>query len=1006
MKKNTAFIRKRFFAVIIAAVLFAGAALVYISGSPDAALRAGASVKSIQKLAYCYGFEHSLKDEGWTTFNLVSGSGIKRDPHNKDNPAFLFTSTEHDLAKKQYLISPEIPETGYDLVLSFKCKCDTGTLEEKCQIGYSNITATSSFLWATDNVSIINDASWVEYSVRIPAHHKYIAIKYNTSVNNNPMDSYYGMYIDDIRITPFTTSYVRATSVDQITMENINQSTKQKSVDWVLDNLTMLRNSVPKQYSGAVFVFKQNTLLYSFGYRYEQLTVDYVSNNTEVVGAVIDNIKNSYSHGMCVFLCNEDPFPNVYRAPEANSLTYSGEPQTLAAQGTAVCGSMKYALGTNGTSIPESGWGDDIPQKTDAGTYYLWYRAESDTYVSVPACVEVQIAPLPVTVTAGSMEAEYSGEPLTCSTFTVSPEVSGLETVITSSITNAGTAPNVISSVNGVNVTAGEPVQIGNYTVTTVNGTLEVTKKSVTVKANDGIFTYNGLAHAGSGYEVTGLCGDDKIEAITSGSVTYPDETNAAHVIESYSFTAGDPDNYTVSTENGSLKVMNTNQKITLTSASDSWTYDGSAHSNKTVAVTEGALFSGDEIAVSAEKMISVTEAADSAEANNVFEYVIMNNGHDVTGNYAVTVVNGTLRIEPKNIDTADLALKFGDLTYNGGAKVPEVNLGGKTLRSGTEYTVKYRNAAGKDVDSVTGAGNYTVSVTGVGNYTGTAEKTVTVKSAEITVTANNKTSVRGSGLKALTWSLKGATVPGDDLKIALHTDANSDAAGRYVITVTASNDNYSITLVNGVYTVKDKILASEKAAAKQALFAGAKGVSSAKAVTLYWGKVPEADKIVVYASYCGSNNKYQKIAELKGSASKYSIKELNGEKLNQKRNVKAYIVAYRLVNGVYKRLAKSYSYHIAGYKTKNTNVKEIQLKTDRFSIKKGKSAVIKGILAPENSAKKTIKHTAEFRYYVSDSSIAAVDKNGKITAVGKGTCIVYVISNNGVTKAVSVKVR
>ena len=44
-----------------------------------------------------------------------------------------------------------------------------------------------------------------------------------------------------------------------------------------------------------------------------------------------------------------------------------------------------------------------------------------------------------------------------------------------STITNVGTQPNVIATVDGTAVTTGIEIAIGNYLVTTVNGLLEIT---------------------------------------------------------------------------------------------------------------------------------------------------------------------------------------------------------------------------------------------------------------------------------------------------------------------------------------------------------------------------------------------------------------------------------------------------------------------------------------------------------------------------------------------------
>ena len=51
-------------------------------------------------------------------------------------------------------------------------------------------------------------------------------------------------------------------------------------------------------------------------------------------------------------------------------------------------------------------------------------------------------------------------------------------------------------------------------------------------------------------------------------------------------------------------------------------------------------------------------------------------------------------------------------------------------------------------------------------------------------------------------------------------------------------------------------------------------------------------------------------------------------------------------------------------------------------------------------------KHAASLRYLSSDTGVATVSKSGKIKAVGKGTCYVYVYTKNGINKKVKVTVK
>ena len=123
-----------------------------------------------------------------------------------------------------------------------------------------------------------------------------------------------------------------------------------------------------------------------------------------------------------------------------------------------------------------------------------------------------------------------------------------------------------------------------------------------------------------------------------------------------------------------------------------------------------------------------------------------------------------------------------------------------------------------------------------------------------------------------------------------------------------------------------------------------------------------------------GKKNQYKKVATVKGNVTKYDIAKLGGKALNPKKNVKAYVVAY-------KKKGKKY-------------------------VKKGKTAKIKATVTLENKNKKPIDHVAALRYYSTNKKVATVDKNGKITAKKKGKATIYIYANNGVSKKVVVTVK
>lgn len=79
-------------------------------------------------------------------------------------------------------------------------------------------------------------------------------------------------------------------------------------------------------------------------------------------------------------------------APTAKTLAYTGSKQELVNAGTTTEGTIQYALSTDATTVPTTGWGASIPTGIDAGTYYVWYKVVGDSNH------EDYIASSPVTV--------------------------------------------------------------------------------------------------------------------------------------------------------------------------------------------------------------------------------------------------------------------------------------------------------------------------------------------------------------------------------------------------------------------------------------------------------------------------------------------------------------------------------------------------------------------------------------------------------------------------------
>lgn len=97
--------------------------------------------------------------------------------------------------------------------------------------------------------------------------------------------------------------------------------------------------------------------------------------------------------------------PTLTKKPTAKSLTYTGEPQALVNAGAATNGTIYYSL-DNAT------WSKNIPTKTEAGDYTVYYKVTGNANYNNLAAASVKSTikePSPATVTY-AMLGDYVGE--------------------------------------------------------------------------------------------------------------------------------------------------------------------------------------------------------------------------------------------------------------------------------------------------------------------------------------------------------------------------------------------------------------------------------------------------------------------------------------------------------------------------------------------------------------------------------------------------------------------
>jgi len=428
-----------------------------------------------------------------------------------------------------------------------------------------------------------------------------------------------------------------------------------------------------------------------------------------------------------------------------------------------------------------------------------------------------------VTITAKSDTKTYDGTALTNDGYTVS----GLEAgdrvdivTITGTQTKAGTSNNVPSEAvikNSANEDAND-----NYTISYVNGTLEVTPKAVTITADSDTKVYDGTALVKDGYSITGgkLATGDRVVSvsITGSKITAGVGANvpSAAVIKNANGEAVTA-SYDITYENGTLEV--TKKEVTITAGSDRKVYDKTPLTKDSYTYSE--LATGDNIE-SVTIAGSQTNAGESANVPSVA--VIKNvNGDDVTESYDITYVNGRLEVTQKPITIS--GINTINKIYDGDSDVPldysDIDWSACGMEDGDELTVTAKGTL--DDEGVGNDKNVQISdiVLGgdsVNNYILSDNRqqtsaTVNVDKKTVTVTALKQTvAVNGEIENTIEYAELSGAVEGHKLaEITLTSGSTEKTTTEGVITPSEAKivdgdidvtDNYDITYIDGVMTV------------------------------------------------------------------------------------------------------------------------------------------------------------------------------------------------------------
>lgn len=174
-----------------------------------------------------------------------------------------------------------------------------------------------------------------------------------------------------------------------------------------------------------------------------------------------------------------------------------------------------------------------------------------------------------------------------------------------------------------------------------------------------------------------------------------------------------------------------------------------------------------------------------------------------------------------------------------------------------------------------------------------------------------------------------------------------------------------------------------------------AKVSASNKSQIIRWNSVKSADGYFIYGAK--ANGKYKCLRTV-------SKKVLRWKRTGLKKGTqyRYYVMAYKIIDGKRVSLTKSLPAYSMTKGGKYGNPVKLQTKRSLVSVKSGKKMKLK----VKAAGKKMNKASKKVRYISANPSIAKVSKKGTVTGGRRGTCYIYCVAWNGLSKKIKVRVK
>ncbi|SMC89952.1 beta strand repeat-containing protein, partial [Polynucleobacter kasalickyi] len=363
---------------------------------------------------------------------------------------------------------------------------------------------------------------------------------------------------------------------------------------------------------------------------------------------------------------------------------------------------------------------------------------------------------------------------------------------------------------------AGAGTSLSNYSITTTNGSIQVSPLAITGTAQVNGKVYDGTTVGTGTITLTGLLPADVGSTSASGTFTFANSNAGTKAATVSGVTVNNAD-YSITVPASAGNATITAAALTITGGTTTTTFDNTTHTN-TYSITSGALFGSDAIS-------SVSGLGSGLHANTYIDSALSANGTGLS-NYAISYVPGSLTINPA---TLSASVTPTVATYNGtnilaNATVLSGVISGTTVSGTTSLTLSATNAGTQTITnngttlSGANAGDYVIASTSIANNGGVGAannqvipgsgpnntgSTIVIVPKTLTITGNTTTPTYNGSAQTNTYVVTGV-VGGETITATGSAQATNVAQG--VVTdslvpvagTATALSNYSITTTNG----------------------------------------------------------------------------------------------------------------------------------------------------------------------------------------------------------------